>query len=171
MENKHVHPTADVSKQAKIGKNAKIWHFAQVRENASIGQNCILGKNVYIDHDVKIGDNVKIQNNVSVYYGSEIEDGVFIGPNACLTNDKTPRAITEGGKLKQDADWKAGKVLVKKGASIGAGSIVLPGITIGEYAMVGSGSVVTKDIPDYGLAYGNPAELKGRVDKSGKKVE
>ena len=171
MENIYIHPTADVSKQAEIGKNTKIWHLSQVRENAAIGQNCILGKNVYIDHDVKIGNNVKIQNNSSIYYGSEIEDGVFIGPNVCLTNDKNPRAITEKGKLKRDSDWEVDKILVKKGASIGAGSILLPGITVGEFAMIGSGSVVTKDVPDFGLVYGNPAELKGYVDKKGNKVK
>jgi len=171
MENIQIHPTADVSKQAKIGSNTKIWHQCQIRENAVIGENCILGKNVYIDHDVRIGNNVKIQNNCSIYHGSEIEDGVFIGPNVCLTNDKTPRSITKDGKLKEDKDWKVDKTLVKKGASIGTGSVLLPGISIGEFAMIGSGSVVTKDVPDFGLVYGNPAELKGYVDKNGKKVK
>ena len=170
METDKIHPTADVSGQAKIGANTKIWHQCQVRENAVIGENCVLGKNVYIDHDVKIGSNVKIQNNCSIYHDSEVQDGVFIGPHVCLTNDKTPRAITEDGKLKQDSDWEVDKILVKKGASVGAGSVILPGITIGEFAMVGAGSVVTKDVPDYGLVYGNPAELQGYVDKTGKKV-
>ncbi|MBW2976391.1 N-acetyltransferase [Candidatus Woesearchaeota archaeon] len=163
--------TTVVSKDAKIGKNTKIWHFTQVRENAEIGDNCIIGKNVYIDCGVKIGNNVKIQNNASVYHGSTIEDGVFIGPHACLTNDKVPRAINEDGSLKADSDWKVGKIIVRKGASIGACSVVLPNVVIGQFAMVGSGSVVTKDVPDYGLAYGNPAKLHGYVNKKGEKVK
>lgn len=171
METVYIHPTADVSKDAKIGSNTKVWHQCQVRKNAVIGDNCIMGKNVYIDHGVKICSNVKIQNNCSIYRGSEIEDGVFIGPNVCLTNDKTPRAITEDGKLKDDTDWKVDKTLVKKGASIGAGSMLLPGIVIGEFAMIGAGSVVTKNVPDYALVYGNPAKIEGYVDKSGKKVK
>ena len=171
MENSYIHPTAEVSNEAKIGNNTKVWRQSQIREKAVNGEKCILGKGVYIDHDVKIGDNVKIQNNCSIYYGSEIEDGVFIGPNVCLTNDKIPRAITEDGRLKENKDWNVDKIIVKKGASIGAGSVILPSIVIGEFAMVGSGSVVTKNIPDYALVYGNPAKLEGYVDKSGKKVK
>lgn len=171
MENSHIHPTAEVSNEAKIGNNTKIWHQCQIREKVVVGENCILGKNVYIDHGIRIGNNVKIQNNSSIYNGSEIEDGVFIGPHVCLTNDKTPRAITKDGKLKEDNDWETGNILIKKGASIGAGSVILPGIVIGEFAMIGSGSVVTKDVPDYALVYGNPAKLEGYVDKSGKKVK
>lgn len=166
-----IHETADVSNKANIGKNTKIWHQAQVRENVKIGENCIIGKNVYIDFGVEIGDNVKIQNNSSIYHGSKIEDGVFIGPHVILTNDKTPRAINPDGTLKTDHDWEEGKTLIKKGASIGAGSIILPDTTIGEFAMIGAGSVVTKDVPDYCLTYGNPAEIKGKVCKCGKKAK
>ncbi len=171
MEKVKIHSSADVSAKAKIGSNTKIWHQSQVRENAIIGENCILGKNVYIDHDVKIGNNVKIQNNSSVYSGSIIEDGVFIGPHVCLTNDKTPRAITPDGKLKTENDWKVGKITVKKGASVGAGSVVLPGVVVGEFVMVGAGSVVTKDVPNFALVYGNPAKVAGKVDKNGNKIE
>ncbi|MBN4049072.1 N-acetyltransferase [archaeon AH-315-M20] len=163
--------TAIISKEAKIGKGTKIWNFAEIREKAKIGDNCIIGKNVYIDHDVKIGSNVKIQNNSSVYYDSEIEDGVFIGPHVCLTNDKTPRAITHDGKLKKNEDWNTGKIIIKKGASIGAGSIILPDIKIGQFAMTGSGSVVTKDVPNHALVYGNPAKQHGYVCKCGYRFE
>jgi len=165
-----VHPTAEVSDKAKIGKDTKIWHYVQVRENVQIGKNCVFGKGTYVDFDVKIGDNVKVQNRVSIYHGVVIEDGVFIGPHVCFTNDKVPRAINENGSSKLNCDWKVGKILVKIGASIGAGVIILPNVTIGEYAMVGAGSIVTKDIPDYALVYGNPAEIHGRVDKSGEKI-
>ena len=163
--------TAIISKDAKIGKNTKIWHFSQIREGVVIGDNCIIGKNVYVDKDVKIGSNVKIQNNALIYHGSTIEDGAFIGPNACLTNDKAPRSINDDGALKNDSDWEEGKILVKRGASIGACSVILPNIAIGQFAMIGSGSVVTKDVPDYGLVYGNPAKLHGYVDRKGNKVK
>lgn len=164
------HPTAEVSPQSKIGKGTKIWHQAQVRENACIGKNCILGKGSYVDFGVNIGDNVKIQNGVFVYHGVTVEDGVFLGPGVILTNDKNPRAIDENGKLKSDDDWVLGKILIKKGASVGARSTVLPGVTIGEYALIGAGSVVTKDVPDYALVYGNPAKVRGKVDKGGNVV-
>ena len=163
--------TTIISEGAHIGKNTKVWYFTQIRENAKIGDNCIIGKNCYIDFDVKIGNNVKIQNNSSIYHGSAIEDGVFIGPHVCLTNDKTPRAINENGTLKNNSDWEAGKILIKKGASIGAGSVILPNVTIGQFAMVGAGSTVTKDVPDFGLVYGNPAKLHGYVDKKGNKAK
>lgn len=161
------HPTAIVAPQAKIGRGTKIWAFAQIRENALIGKNCILGLGVYVDANVRIGNKVKIQNNASIYQGVEIEDGVFIGPHVCLVNDKTPRALNKKGGLKTSADWKRGKIVIKKGASIGANTTVLPDITIGEYAMIGAESVVTRDIPAYSLAYGNPARVKGKVDKQG----
>ena len=161
------HSTAEISDKARIGKGTKIWNYVQIRERAQIGENCILSKGVYIDFDVKIGNNVKIQNGVDVYHGITIEDGVFIGPHVCLTNDKNPRATDEKGNLKGSVDWVVGKMLIKKGASIGAATVILPNVTIGEYALIGAGSVVTKDIPPFSLAYGNPAKIYGKVDKRG----
>ncbi len=165
-----IHDTADVSKKANIGEETQIWNNAQVRENATVGTNCILGKNVYIDFDVIIGNNCKIQNNVSIYHGTRIENKVFIGPHVVFTNDKSPRATNPDGSLQTDDDWISEGILVKDGASIGANSTILPGITIGKYAMIGAGSVVTKNVPDYALVYGNPATVKGKVDEKGKKI-
>ncbi len=163
MSGYYAHETADVSNKATIGKNTKIWHQSQIREDTKIGENCTIGKCVYIDYDVKIGNKVKIQNGVSVYRGVEIEDEVFLGPHMTFTNDLYPRTF--------NTDWKIIKTLVKKGASIGANATILCGVTIGEYAMIGLGSVVTKSIPAYGLAFGNPAKLKGFVCKCGRKAK
>lgn len=166
-----IHPTADVSSHARLGAQVKIWHHSQVREQAVIGDNCILGKNVYVDKNVIIGNNCKIQNNSSIYHGVTLEDGVFIGPHCVLTNDKHPRAIDREGKLKNDTDWTEGKILVKSGASLGARVVVLPDLTIGQFALVGAGSVVTKDVPDFALVYGNPARQYGYVCYCGRKLE
>lgn len=166
-----IHPTAEVSNEAIIGKGTNIWHHSQIRPNATIGKNCNIGKGVYVDSDVSIGDNVKIQNYVSVYHGVTVEDGVFIGPHVCFTNDMFPRAINADGTLKATDDWTVSETIVCKGASIGANSTVRCGVTIGKWAMVGSGSVITKDIPDHGLVYGNPAQLHGFVCACGVKVE
>ena len=170
-ENVRIHPTADVSPQAEIGPGSAIWHQAQVREGACLGCNCIVGKGAYVDFGVWIGDNVKIQNRVSVYHGVTVEDGVFIGPHACLTNDKLPRAVNPDGSLKTADDWVVSPILVREGAAVGAGTVVLPGVTIGRWAMVGAGSVVTRDVPDYGLAWGNPARLHGFVCPCGERLE
>lgn len=166
-----IHETAFVSDKARIGEGTKIWHLAQVRENAIIGENCIIGKNSYIGAGVKIGSNVKIQNNCSIYEGAIIGDGVFIGPHVVLTNDRNPRAINPNGTLKSPDDWHVGKILVQKGSSIGACSVIVTDVTIGEFAMVGAGSVVTKDIPPYALAYGNSAQFRGYVCKCGQKAD
>jgi acetyltransferase-like isoleucine patch superfamily enzyme len=157
-----VHPTAVIDKTAKIGKGTKIWHFAHVRENAEIGENCVLGHAVYVDKEVKIGDRVKLENRANVYQGVRIEDDVFVGPHVTFTNDLYPRSF--------NADWKVVPTVVKKGASIGAGSIVMCGITIEEYAMIGAGSVVTNRIPLHALAYGNPAKIRGFVCRCGGKL-
>ena len=158
-----IHPTAEVSPQATIGPGSRIWHHAQVRERASLGANCIVGKGAYIDYAVSIGRNVKIQNNSCLYHGVELEDGVFVGPGAIVTNDRLPRAINPDGTLKSGSDWSVTRTLIKRGASIGAGAVVLAGVTIGAFALVGAGAVVTHDVPDYGLVYGNPARHYGYV--------
>ncbi len=163
-----IHETAEVSDQAQVGEGTRVWHHAQVRENAEIGANCVIGKGVYIDFDVVVGDNVKIQNGASIYHGVVLEDGVFIGPGACLTNDKYPRSITPAGTLKQDDDWEVGPITVRYGASVGARAVILPGVEVGRFAMIGAGAVVTKDVPDHGLVQGNPARLVGFVCKCGR---
>jgi UDP-2-acetamido-3-amino-2,3-dideoxy-glucuronate N-acetyltransferase len=166
-----IHVTADVSNQAKIGAGTAIWHQAQVRGGASVGSNCILGKGVYVDTGVTIGENVKIQNYVSIYHGVVIEDGVFCGPHCVFTNDKAPRAVNPDGSLKKDDDWMVSTTLVRQGASIGAGATIVCGVTIGRWAMIGAGAVVTRDVPDYGLVWGNPARLRGFVCRCGGRLK
>lgn len=163
MSDVFIHPTASVSPKAQIGQGTKVWINVQIRENAVIGENCIVSKDVYIDHAVTIGDRCKIQNSVSVYNGVTIGNDVFVGPNACFTNDRVPRAF--------NADWKITPTFVKDGASIGANSTLICGITVGEYAMVAAGSVVTRDVEPYTLVMGNPARPVARIDKAGNKVE
>ncbi len=167
----YIHPTAEVSQQAEIGEGTKIWHQTQIREGAQIGRNCILGRGVYVDAGVKLGDNVKIQNYVSVYHGVTVEDGVFIGPHVCFTNDRKPRAINPDGSLKAADDWVLDLTHIRQGAALGANSTIRCGITVGAWAMVGSGSMVTKDIPNHGLAWGNPARLHGFVCPCGERLE
>lgn len=157
-----IHPTAEVSSCAEIGNGTRIWNQAQVREHAIIGNDCIISKNVYIDEHVIIGSRVKIQNNVNVYHGVTIDDDVFLGPSMTFTNDMTPRAFNN--------QWRITKTHVRKGASIGAGAVIRCGITIGEFAMVGAGSVVTKDVPSHALVVGNPAKQVGFVCECGTRL-
>ncbi len=170
MSSAWVHPSAVVEEGAEIGAGARVWHFCQVRSGARVGAETILGKNVFIDAGVRIGTRVKIQNNVSVYQGVEVEDGVFIGPHVCFTNDLFPRAISPDGSLKSARDWKVSSTRVRRGASIGANSTVVAGVTIGEWALVGAGAVVTRDVPPYALVLGNPARIRGVVAPTGEVV-
>jgi acetyltransferase-like isoleucine patch superfamily enzyme len=165
-----IHPSADVSPQASIGDDTKIWQIVQVREGAQIGTECIIGRGVYIDAHVKIGNRVKIQNYVSIYEGVTIENGVFVGPHVVFTNDKLPRAVNPDGSLKSPTDWTITPTFVKEGAALGANSTIVCGLTIGSWALVGSGTVVTRDVPDYGLVVGNPARLIGYVCKCGHRL-
>lgn len=158
-----IHETAEVSNDAQIGEGTKIWNQAQVREKVEIGEKCIISKNVYIDEGVKIGNRVKIQNNVNVYHGVSIEDDVFLGPSMTFTNDMYPRAFND--------EWKVYETRVKRGASIGANSTIVCGNVIGEFAMVGAGSVVIKDVPDFALVVGNPARRIGWVCKCGNRLD
>lgn len=162
-DNIYIHETAHVSDKSTIGSGSKIWINVQIRENSSIGDDCIISKDVYIDHSVNIGQRCKIQNGVSIYHGVTIGNDVFVGPNACFTNDKIPRAF--------NADWKITPTKINDGASIGANATIVCGVTIGEYAMVAAGSVVTKDIPPYTLVVGNPARAIAKIDKQGNRVK
>ncbi|MBN2228729.1 MAG: N-acetyltransferase [Candidatus Thorarchaeota archaeon] len=163
MSDVFIHPLAVVDDGATIGEGTRIWHFAHVRGTAKIGKGCNIGKDVYIDGDVVIGNNVKIQNGVSVYHGVTIEDDVFCGPHMTFTNDMYPRSFIQG--------WEVFTTRVKKGASIGAHATIVCDVTLGEYCMVGSGAVVTRDVPAYGLVVGNPARLVGFVCKCGQPLK
>lgn len=166
-----IHPSAEVEPGASIGEGTRIWHHCHVRRDAVIGTGCVLGYGVYIDAGVHIGNNVKLQNRVSVYHGVTIEDGVFVGPHVAFTNDKHPRAVLPDGSLSTDDDWTVSPIWVRQGASIGAGAVVLPGVTIGPWAMAGAGAVVTRDVPAHGLVTGNPARLRGYVCRCGRNLD
>jgi len=161
-EDYFVHESSYIDENVLIGEGTKIWHFSHVQTGAVLGENCSIGQNVNIGNNVKIGNHVKIQNNVSVYEGVELEDYVFCGPSMVFTNIKVPRS-----EFPQRGSEYYQKTLVKKSASIGANATIVCGVTIGEYALIGSGAVVTKDVPDYALVIGNPGRVVGIVDKKG----
>jgi UDP-2-acetamido-3-amino-2,3-dideoxy-glucuronate N-acetyltransferase len=159
-----VHPSSYVEDGAEIGAGTKIWHFCHVMPRARIGKGCNIGQNVFIASDTRIGDNVKIQNNVSVYTGVIIEDDVFLGPSMVFTNVVNPRSHV----LRRD-EYLATRV--KKGATIGANATVVCGVTLGRYAFVGAGAVVTRDVPDYALVYGAPARIQGWMCQCGVRLD
>ncbi len=165
------HPTAIVEDDVMIGDGTKIWALTHVRGGTKIGENCIISEGVFIDSESQIGKNVKIQNHAIVYHQAIIEDGVFIGPNVCFTNDRIPRAINPDGSLKSADDWEVSTIKIGMGSAIGAHSTITPGVTIGAWAMAGSGSVITKDVPDHALVFGNPARIRGFVCKCGHKLD
>lgn len=165
-----VPPSADVAASAELAANATIWHLAQVRENAVIGPNCIIGRGAYIGTGVRLGANCKIQNHALVYEPAVLADGVFVGPGAIFTNDHHPRAINADGSLKSSSDWDAVGVTCETGASIGAGAICIAPITLGAWSMIGSGSVVTRDVVAYALMVGTPARQIGWVGPAGQRL-
>lgn len=159
-----------VARNVALGPGTVVWDLTQVREGATVGASSILGRNVYIDHDVRIGQRCKIQNNALVYWPAEIEDGVFIGPGAILTNDRHPRAIDSDGQIRGADDWEPLGVTIRYGASVGAGAVILGGVTVGAWALIAAGSMVTRDVPAHGLMAGNPATQKGWVGRSGRRL-
>ena len=156
----YIHETAIIDENVKIGRGTKIWHFSHISENAFIGEDCIIGQNVFIGKNVKIGNGVKIQNNVCLFGGVEIANDVFIGPSAVFTNILNPRAF-----INKKVEFL--KTLVEQGATIGANCTIICGHTIGKFAFVGAGSVLTKSVKDFELWFGNPAQKRGMVNKSG----
>jgi UDP-2-acetamido-3-amino-2,3-dideoxy-glucuronate N-acetyltransferase len=162
--NYFAHETAIIDENVNIGEGTKIWCFTHILKNTTIGKNCIFGQNCVVGANVTIGNNVKAQNNISIYEGVEVEDDVFLGPSMVFTNVINPRSFIE-----RKTEFK--KTLMKKGCSIGANATIVCGVTVGRYAFVGAGSVVTKDVPDFALAYGSPAKVNGWVSISGEKLE
>ena len=164
--NYYLHDSSFVDQNCSIGDGTKIWHFTHVQSGSVLGKNCSLGQNVNIGNNVIIGNNVKIQNNVSIYEGVELEDFVFCGPSMVFTNIKVPRS-----EFPQKGSAFYQKTLVKKSVSIGANSTIICGVTLGEYCMIGSGTVITKDVPAFALVVGNPGRIIGWVDKRGHRLE
>ena len=158
------HETAVIDEGCSIGEGTKIWHFSHIMQKATIGQNCNIGQNVVVSPMVQLGNNVKVQNNVSIYTGVVCEDDVFLGPSMVFTNIINPRSAI----VRRD---KYLKTLVKKGASIGANATLICGNTLGSYCLIGAGSVITKDVPDYALIVGNPGKQIGWVSTYGHRLE
>ena len=166
-----VHDSADVAEDVQLGDGTSIWHLAQVRERAVVGANCVVGRGAYIGAAVVIGDNCKIQNYALVYEPARLADGVFIGPAVVLTNDAHPRAVNPDGTPRSARDWEAVGVTVGTGAAIGARSVCVAPVTIGAWALVAAGSVITRDVPAHALMAGVPARQIGWVGRDGRRLE
>src|SRR5579884_1381254 len=162
--------SADVDDRAELGDGTTVWHLAQVREGARLGRDCIVGRGAYVGTGVQMGDNCKLQNYALVYEPAVLENGVFVGPAAVLTNDLYPRSIDPEGKLKRGDDWEAVGVTIREGASIGARAVCVAPVTIGRWATVAAGAVVTKDVPDFALVAGVPARRIGWVGRAGERL-
>ncbi|MEU9132669.1 acyltransferase [Kitasatospora sp. NPDC048540] len=162
-----VEPTADVDERAVIGPGSTVWHLAQVREDAEIGADCIVGRGAYVGPGVRIGDRVKLQNHALVYEPAVLEDGVFVGPAAVLTNDLYPRSVDVDGRLKRGDDWHARGVTLRRGCSIGGRAVLVAGVTVGRWALVAAGAVVHRDVPDFALVAGVPARRIKWVGRAG----
>jgi acetyltransferase-like isoleucine patch superfamily enzyme len=158
-----VHPTAEVSPEASLGEGCRVWRQVHIRERAVVGPGSTIGAGVYVGAGVRLGKNCKVQNDALLYEGLELDDGVFVGPQVCFTNDFLPRAVNPDLSLKTASDWEVGQTRVHEGASVGAQSVVITGVTIGKWALVGAGSLVTHDVPDHALVYGQPARIHGWV--------
>ncbi|GAA1505909.1 acyltransferase [Sphaerisporangium rubeum] len=167
MTEPRIAPTADVDPSAQLGAGSTVWHLAQIREKAVLGEDCVLGRGAYVGPGVRIGDRVKLQNYALVYEPAVLEDGVFVGPAAVLTNDVYPRSTDVDGTLKRDGDWPAEGVIVRQGASIGARAVIVAGRTVGRHALIAAGAVVTRDVPDFALVAGVPARRVGWVGRAG----
>lgn len=163
--------SADVADSARLGEGSAVWHLAQVREDAVLGENCIVGRGAYVGTGVRMGDNCKLQNYALVYEPAVLEDGVFVGPAVVFTNDHFPRSIDPEGRLKRGDDWEAVGVVCRTGASIGARAVCVAPVTIGRWALIAAGAVVTKDVPDFALMAGVPAKRVGWVGKAGEPLE
>ncbi len=166
-----IHPTAEVSALATLGEGCRVWRQAHIREHAVLGPGCSVGAAAYIGAGVRMGRNCKIQNQALVYEGAELGEGVFVGPQVCFTNDFLPRAVNPDLSLKTADDWHVGRIRVEDGASIGAQSVLVTGVTIGTWALIGAGSLVTQPVPAHALVYGSPARIRGWVCLCGRGLE